>query len=50
MSYGKEFKVDGQDYLLEIFEKHICVAKKIFLVAIVMRYAFMQSIFHLMRK
>lgn len=28
MSYGKEFKIDGQVYLLEIFEKHVYVAKK----------------------
>jgi len=28
MSYGKEFKIDGQVYLLEIFEKHVYIAKK----------------------
>ena len=28
MSYGKEFKIDNQIYLLEIFEKHVYIAKK----------------------
>ena len=28
MSYGKELKIDGLDYLIEIFDKNIYVAKK----------------------